>query len=119
MNKHGQSLIIFVILLPIIAFFIAFFIDSSIMLLENNRIKNITKEIAEIAIKEDIKDTLKIKNVINSNENIESIVIIKDNNLKITSTSKKKSFFNNFFKVKWIESVSFCVNYAEKRVNKC
>ena len=38
MNNRGQSLIMFVLLLPVIALLMAFVIDSSFSLMEKNRL---------------------------------------------------------------------------------
>ena len=62
MNKKGQSLIVFVLILPIIIFFIAFFINSMIMFMENNRLNGIIKDNMEIILNKNIRDSIIIKN---------------------------------------------------------
>ena len=120
MNKHGQSLIVFVLILPIIAFFIAFFIDSSMMYEENSRIKGIAKDNIIIAVNEDIRDSIKIKQVLENNNNLESLVTIEDDTLKITVISKKKNLFGNLLKIKSLEQkISYCGNYIDKKINNC
>ena len=120
MNKHGQSLIVFVLILPIIVFFIAFFIDSSMMLMENSRLKGLTKDNILIAINEDMRDSTKIKEVMESNKDLNVDIIMNENDLKITVTSQKKNVFGNIFKIKALEQkISYCGNYESKEINKC
>ena len=38
MNNRGQSLIMFVLILPLLSMFIAFFIDSSLCMMEKSKI---------------------------------------------------------------------------------
>ena len=53
MNNRGQSLIMFVLLLPVITLLIAFVIDSSLSLMEKNKLDGIiTSNMNEALIKE-------------------------------------------------------------------
>ena len=120
MNKKGQSLIIFVLILPLIIFFIALFIDSSMMLLENNRMKEIVKDNIKISLNDEIRDIYKIQNVIEKNGDIKATVIINDDELKVEARSEKKAIFGNLFKIKWLEQkINYCGSYENKIINKC
>ena len=119
MNKHGQSLIIFVLMLPIIVFFIAYFISLSLISLENNRLKEIVKDNIEIVVNKDIRDIEKIEDVIENN-NLNATVTINNDDIKITARSNKKIVFNNIFKIKENDiEISFCANYQTKRIERC
>ncbi len=45
MNNKGQTLVLFVVMLPIILFFICFFIDTSMILYEQNRLEKLAREV--------------------------------------------------------------------------
>ena len=56
MNNKGQSLIMFVLVLPLIVMVIAFVIDSSLIIFEKNRLDGIITSNMEEALKNDWKD---------------------------------------------------------------
>ena len=78
MNKHGQSLIMFVLILPLISLFIAFFIDSTLSIMEKNRIDGIISSNMKEALDKDIRDSEKIKKAIKKNEDMDVIVSFID-----------------------------------------
>lgn len=120
MNKKGQSLIVFVMILPLIIFFIAFFIDSSIMILESNRIREIVKDNLKISLDEKIKEQYKIRKAIENNKDINANVIVSDSEIIIEATSKKKNIFGNIFKLSIMEQkVKYCGKYENKSIKKC
>lgn len=90
MNKKGQTLVIFVLLLPIFIALLAFVIDVGLMTYENIKLKNTTKSILNDVVK---------KNKINE----ESIITLyKENdinidNLKIEITENEIVIHNNYF----------------------
>ncbi len=47
MNKHGQTLILFVILIPIILILMALVVDTGLVLAKKIQVKEITKEVIE------------------------------------------------------------------------
>ena len=121
MNKRGQSLIIFVLILPIVVFFIIFFIDVSLMYQEKTHVKGVTLDNMRISLEKNIRDEEKIKNIIKKNDsNIQLDIKIIDNDLKISVESKKKSLFNKVFdfdvyKIKF----NYCANYLDKEIKEC
>ena len=86
-NNHGQTLIIFVILLPLLLALIAFVVDISYMYGEKLHLQNTTKMI----IKNNYKDRLE--------NNIENKVkdLYKKNNIKVYQSDIKTS--NDYFKI--------------------
>ena len=120
MNKKGQSLIVFVMILPLIIFFIAFFIDSLLISLENNRIKEIVKDNLKISLNDVIKEQDKIKKAIENNKDINANVTVSDSEIIIEATSKKKNIFGNIFKLGVMEQkVKYCGKYENKSIKKC
>lgn len=82
MNNKGQTLVFFVALFPVILIIFAFVFDSAYMIMEKNKLNDISK----ISIKylvEDNKDIDKIKEVIYKNDDEIKIVDIKENNVHL------------------------------------
>lgn len=73
MNKHGQTLIIFIILIPIFLSILALVIDVGLVISKKSELKEITKTV----IKETIKD-LK-----NDNLNEQIINLFAKNNIEV------------------------------------
>ena len=119
MNRKGQSLIIFVLILPIIVLFLAFFIDSSLSMLEKNKLDGILTDNMKSALNNNICDTEKIKQAIIKNENIDISVDINNNDLIVHAKSSKKSLFGKLLNFSWYKlEFNYCGNYLDKRINK-
>ena len=119
MNNKGQSLIMFVLLLPLIALVVAFFIDSSLSMMEKNKIDGIITNNMQISLDKDIKDIEKITNAIKKNGNINVFVSIVDDNLHIKVESTKKSLFAKLLKIdSYNLNFNYCGNYQDKKINK-
>lgn len=90
MNKKGQTLIIFVILIPIIMAIFALVIDIGLMTYENVKSKNTTKTI----LKEGLKNN-------DLNENYLKKMLLKNgincDNLKIYDGDNKFTIYNQYF----------------------
>ena len=119
MNKHGQSLVTFVLIIPLITLFLAFFIDNSLMLLEKNKIDGIIENNMKVSLKEDIRDTEKIKKAIKKNIDIDANVYVLDNTLKIEANGNKKSVFSKILDFSWYKlEFNYCGNYLNKKIDK-
>lgn len=97
MNKKGQTLILFVILLPILLLLLAFVVDTGFVLKEHTKLNSTTKSILkttyenknEIDYKEKIKD-LFLKN----NLPIDNLsVLVEENAVVIENEYEKESIF--------------------------
>lgn len=97
MNKKGQVLVIFVILLPLLLLFSAYVVDTTIINYNKNRLDNINKIVDDYikdkdgVNKSDIEDLLK--------KNDKDIVIKNmdlDNNIDITLEKEIDSIFGKF-----------------------
>ena len=119
MNNRGQSLIMFVLVLPLISLFIAFFIDSTLSLLEKNKIDGIIISNMEEALNNDIRDEMKIQKAIKDNDTMDVTVNIIDDNLTVIVKSNKKSIFGKLLKFEYYElDFNYCANYTDKKINK-
>lgn len=119
MNNKGQSLITFVLILPLITLFIAFFIDSSLCIMEKNKIDGIITSNMKNVLESDIRDEEKIKRAILKNTEGEVLVTINLEELKIDVKSHKKTIFGNMLKFPWYDlKFRYCGNYQDKKINK-
>lgn len=119
MNNRGQSLVTFVLILPLLVFFIAFFIDSTMSLMEKNKIDGIITSNMEEALKNDIRDEDKIRKAIKKNEDMDVFVSLVEDDLRVIAKSNKKSLFGNLLKFKYYElDFNYCANYIDKKINK-
>ena len=117
MNNKGQSLIMFVILLPVILLFVIYIVVLSNNYLEKNHLSLMIKDNLKIILSKDIRDIDKIKNVLKENDN-EVIINIDNDMIKIENKSLKKGLFNNIYKLQEIKSV-VCGNYETKEIYDC
>ena len=120
MNNKGQSLVSFVLILPLLVFFIAFFIDSSKSIMEKERIDGIVYSNLEMILNKDIKDVNKIIDVLKENENdLEINVLINEDDIMLDASVKKKNLFGNIFKMKWYNlEFNYCGSYQNKKIKK-
>lgn len=121
MNKKGQSLIIFVLLLPLIVFFLALFVDMSMIYLENNKVKGIIKDNLKICIDNGLKAEEKIKKIIKENDkNINIDIKINNDDISLSFEKENKSIFGKLFKFEFYDlKGKFCGNYTNKKIKEC
>lgn len=89
MNNKGQTMVLFVLLLPIISIILCLVVDISLLTLEKNKVQNIVKETIKNELNNDNLILEDSKNRINNiiNKNIENALIdleINDNSIKVT-----------------------------------
>ena len=119
MNNRGQSLITFVLILPLITMFLAFFIDSSLCIMEKNKIDGVITSNMQSSLNSGIYDTLKIKEAISHNISGDVKVDVDNDNLKIYVKSTKTSVFNKILNFSWYNfEFNYCGNYQDKKINK-
>ena len=120
MNNKGQSLVVFVLILPILLFLIAFFIDSGIGLMEKARVEGIVESNMKIILKEKITDQNKIVKVLKENDdNLDVKINITDNKIVLQVESKKKRLFGNLLKIGILDlKVSSCGDYDTLKIEK-
>lgn len=96
MNNKGQTLVLFVLILPIIVILILLVVGFSNLYIEKNKIENTVKKIITDELKKDDSSEYKrirINNLIHKNiENIENYdLIVNDEYIKITILKKDKT----------------------------
>ena len=121
MNNKGQSLVTFVLILPLLVFFIAYFMDSASGMLEKNKLEGIIKNNLAVVLEKDIKNEQDIIYVIKENDQELNVrVNIIDDNIEITASKEKKSLFGHILNQKdenW--NLKYCGNYLDKKIDKC
>ena len=119
MNNKGQSLITFVLILPIIVLFLAFIIDSSVSIMNKTKIDGVIKSNMEISLNGDI-DTNKLRKIIKENDNDLDVNSYIDNNiLYVKVHANKKNIFGNILKLKYYElNFDYCANLEDKIIKE-
>lgn len=81
MNKNGQTLILFVLLLPMLILLLAFVIDTGIVLQEKTRVNSLVKTILKTTYEEYLEENYqeKVLELLNKNN-----IPVKKIDLKIT-----------------------------------
>ncbi len=97
MNNRGQTLIIFILLLPLAFLLMAFIIDTSLIVMEKTKLESTTRTILKTTykMKEDSDYETKVIELYQKNEiPIDNLMIEnKEQSLKITNTYEKESIF--------------------------
>lgn len=122
MDNKGQSLIFFVLLLPIIILFFVLLIDVTSYELNHNHIKNTITDNLKVILNNEEKDTNKIINVIKSNINDSDVdAIILENEIEINVSYKHKSFSKKLISNEPTVNYHYCGNYETKIIEnkKC
>ena len=124
MDNKGQSLIVFVIVLPIIAMFMVLLIDVCSYELNHNHIKNTINDNLQVIVKDEIKDEDKIKKIISDNIPDSDVLVIineEENNIEINVNYKHKSFSRKIISNEPTVNYHYCGNYETKEIKnkKC
>jgi hypothetical protein len=122
MDNKGQSLIFFVLILPIIILFFVLLIDVTSYELNHNHIKNTIIDNLKVILNNDEKDTNKIIGVIKSNIDDSDVdAIILENEIEIDVSYKHKSFSKKLISNEPTVNYHYCGNYETKEIKnkKC
>lgn len=116
MNNKGQTLVLFVLILPIIMVFLSFFVDLVKVNYERDRVNNILRSNLQVIVNNDIKDIEEIKNIYLEN-NIIVDVFIEDDFITIDTNMKLKSVFGKLLNFD-VYKIHTCYkgNYLNKEV---
>lgn len=101
MNNKGQTLIIFVLVLPVLLLFVAFFIDLSMVSLNRNKVDGVIRDNLEVILKDNIKDEERIKKIFTENNVSIWKIKIDDNEIEIIVDQDINSLFGNLVKFKF------------------
>ena len=122
MDNKGQSLIFFVLILPIIILFFVLLIDVTSYELNHNHIKNTIIDNLKVILNNGEKDTNKIIGVIKSNIDDSDVdAIILENEIEIDVSYKHKSFSKKLISNEPTVNYHYCGNYESKEIKnkKC
>ena len=119
MNKHGQALVTFVLILPLILLFVAFLIDSGLIVMEKARMNGILKSNLEAIVQEEEINIVKLEQIVKRNDqDINLDIQIKGNVLIVEASKKNKSLFGKILKMKWQDvKTTYCVENKEIKKN--
>lgn len=101
MNNHGQSLVVFILLLPLILLAVGVIIEESIIYYNKYRLTSITKTILSSTIETNDKND--IINLYNKNGVYEDFDISFDNGTEVKFTSKVNSFLGKIISKDYYE----------------
>ena len=120
MNNRGQSLAMFILILPMIVLFIAYMVDLSIVSLEQNKVKNTIKDNMEVIVNKNIRDKEKIINVLkNNNKDLNVTVNINGDDISIKTVLINKRIFKIFDKNSDEIKYNYCASYINKIIKEC
>ena len=90
MNKRGQTLVVFILLIPLLLLIAAFVVDKGYMVYKNIEIKNVTKDIISIHLKKNNLSDDQIKEIYHKND-------IPTTKLKIDAKEDEITISNTYF----------------------
>ncbi len=95
MNNKGQTLVIFVLLLPVFLVLFAYIVDTSILFYEKNKLDDINKMVIDYKMHHIEENEAKIKKYILRNDEKIKIekIIMDDKKVEIYLSKKVKSLF--------------------------
>ena len=102
MNNKGQTLVIFVILIPLFVLILALVIDTSIMFYHKNRLNSINKTVVNYSMNHIEANRDKILQYIKKNDEDIKVEVLDMNEKTITLKLSKEihSLFGNVVKIK-------------------
>ncbi|MBQ4634366.1 MAG: Tad domain-containing protein [Bacilli bacterium] len=101
MNKKGQVLVCFVLLIPIIIMFLGLIVDVGSNLSERKRIDNTLNSIISYSLKnkEVVTEEMILENL-NENLNYENVnIVLNEETIEITLTKNSNSVFDKLFEI--------------------
>jgi len=97
MNNKGQTLVVFIILIPVLFLFLGLVYDFGLISLENKKIKNNIEEIISYSLDNLQKENLTLKIEENLKKNLGSIktnITLENNKILINVKKEIKTIFN-------------------------
>lgn len=116
MNNKGQTLVLFIFLIPALIGITAFVIDTGLIYYETNKLNNLNRIVIKYGL--DNYDKEKIVNLININDSDIKILgfLLEDNNLSIKLEKKMNSTFGVIIGKKYYSIRSYYI--GTKKDNK-
>ncbi len=117
-NKRGQTLIVFIILIPLILGFCALVVDTGLVIAKKHELKETVKTVLMDTIKEDGIDVTLTKKLLNKNKIDDENLEIKeeDEKLRVKKTTEIESIFGKIIGIKKYKIKIDLVGYWDKRL---
>lgn len=115
MNNKGQTLILFVIIVPIFIIFLAFVVDIGIIEKEKTKLDSTIKTVLKNTYKDkfNVNYEEKVKNILKENNiPIDNLKIRVSNDIEIENDYKINSIFGNIIGIKDYQ-IKTKINYKE------
>lgn len=98
MNHKGQSLVLFVLIMPFIFLLIVFVLEVGNLLVLENKYENDIKDVITYGLNNMKDDNIQIKlqNLLSKNIDADSNIIIKDNTIEVSVLKKYKILKFNY-----------------------
>ncbi len=121
MNKKGQTLIAFVLLLPIVLLFLAFVVDTGLLLKEKTKgnstlrtiLKTTYKDYQEENYEEKVKDLLEKNNIPTEN----TIIKIEEKQIHVTNEYEIESIFGSIIGLKTYKiKIGYSASINEEKI---
>lgn len=119
LNNKGQTLVVFVLLLPVFLALCAFVIDVGVMAYENIKLKNVTKSILINVVDKNKLNENVIRDLYRENNiNIDNLIIkLGENNILIENNYFISSIFGKILKIDEYEvRVNANMNIKNKKI---
>lgn len=115
LNNKGQSLVLFIVILPIILFMFVLVYDIGNAIYEKNRLSNVNYMVTSYALDNENISESDIVNLINKNVNgLSNIkVIINDDKVNISLSKNIKGVFGRMFDFNLITAYSEYIGYID------
>lgn len=116
MNKKGQTLVLFIIFIPILLLLAAFIIDTGVIIHESTRLKAVTKTVLnDIYYKENKSEEMTLQLLKKNDIDVSNaIVVITDEEISIKNTYDIESVFG---KIIGIDKYNIKADFKAKEVN--
>ena len=114
MDNKGQTLVIFIIVLPLLILAMAFIVDTGLMIINKSKLDSTSKVIIDkyYDYEGDI-DLIVEEYLKNNNINYQSYKVVRNNNFMIDIKSKVESIFGKVIGLKEYEIESKIMGYKE------
>jgi Flp pilus assembly protein TadG len=119
MNKKGQVLIVFILMLPIFLMLIGMIIDIGYNYLEKRKLDNVIKDTIVYGLEHNTEDPEVLRGKMNHliDENISNItlsnIVIEENNVKITINKETEGLFGRILNKRLYQISSSYRGYME------
>ena len=116
MNNKGQSLVLFVLILPIIVLVFAFVFNMGLQYANKIKVTGVIESNLKIILEKKIMDIDKINLAIKENIDSENEIKLIDNKIYIRVKVDETSVFSRVLPFNNIKDYYYCGNYDNKKI---